>query len=403
MSVNQNDPFISVNAGVVVTTDTRLTAPVVSQYANSAVLGRVIRTGTSVPNWRNILAKGGDASSSYTRSGLVSVTNCMLAYEGTTGNRYMPTYRVSTSARYATSGSPKVLYNNDVETQNRALAKFKKQLSSRVGSYQSMAPIAECRELARLVEQGALYSVEFCKAVLEAKRTKGKSVWRYMQNYWLAFNFGLAPMIKDIDGIGQSISAYLSRSDLQTRLSATATKNGLYTYDAGSPVSVLPFNTGIIGVGEAAYKLSYRYVGAYALKVKSSNNWSIFDQLGLGWSSIPAAAWELTAFSWLFDYFMNVGQFLEDAFVSPPGNTSYLVMDRRYELTAQNTYSFTKPPKDGSWLDLKSVGGKSDFKYVEFVRTPLSSLPHIGLYVKSQDSIASYGVSKLLNLLAVLK
>jgi len=382
-------------------TDTRSSAPSVTAVVSTISLGNDRRTGTTVPEWRDRVAKGVDASSAYRRAVFTYGKGAQLKYAASTLSSRMPGYRVDYDGHWVIFGQPQVDRTTDAETLNRALAKFKNQLRSRTSAYRSMAPIAECRELAGLVRQASGLTLQFLESVLYARKTRGKSVWRLLTSNWLAFNFGLAPLIGDIEGVGKAIADYIARQDLSGRLSATATKDGMFSYAPSTSASPPGIAT-LEASGACSYKLSYRYVGGFELQLRSANNWSAFDQLGLGWVDIPAAAWELTAFSWLFDYFSNVGQFLEDAFTSPPGRTSYLVLDRRFEASYLHSFKLRTIPNQG-FTELVNEGGQTEVKYFDFERTPLSSLPHIGLYVKSIDQSGKYGISKLLNLISLIR
>lgn len=399
----ETSKVIGIESFRTITTDSRNASPSIVQDSTPITLVTTSRTRNSLPNWRDKVRRNQDASLPYSlTTGKCLTIGGVMQVSGTTGQKF--SYRIDTSGRYKLYGVPRFPNDTtDSETRNRALKKMKDQLAGRTGSAHAMAPLAEARELSALVRQAAMLSTNFAVACLEAKRTKGRSWVRYMQDTWLGYNFALAPMIGDISNIGNAIASYIARQDSDVRLRATATKRGLYTYDPSTSVTSTPIGFALYKKGSGTYELSYRFVGGFELALASANDYSLLDQLGIGFSAIPSTLWELTAFSWLFDYFTNVGEFLDDVFTSSPANTIYLVENRMLRCRCTHSFEFSAKGNPNGIIPIESPMQHRQFELMQFQRTPLAALPHATLVVKHQDSVARNSVSKLLNLLSVLK
>lgn len=360
------------------------------------------------PNWKRDIAKAVDTSSPYYfRKYIPMVGPAKWRTKAMTTDWVQKYYfyRCRSDARSWSWGQPYIdpIALSDVPTRERALSKIKKKLASRVSGANVMAPVAELRELKDLVHQMTFLSVNFCHAALTARKTHGRSAWKFLTDTWLGYNFALKPLLSDIGNVGDAIASYIERSDLSFRETASATMFGSYSYvplvyGVGMPAGV----PGYTAQGEAHYKLSYRWTGGFDIALRSGEDYSMLDHLGIGFDQIPATLWELTAFSWMFDYFTNIGSFLEDVFTTPPGQTKYLTLARRSIIECTHTFKY-KNHTSSDWVTLENVGDFARIKVVDFERTVHSALPHAGLYFKHLDQIGQSGLTKLANLVSVLK
>lgn len=388
--------------------DTRNSPCLVSSSGMPKVLvGYDSKRGQTNPGWRDRIAKGVDASSPYTRRVWSPKAPARISAELSTLGRFEPAYRIDSAGKFQLWGCGSPQFTSDEETYNRALRKIKNQLSSRVGSMNAVVPLVELRELRGLIGQATFLGTNFMLAVLQAKRTYGRSVWKYLTETWLGFSFGLAPLVNDINSAIQAVASYMARSNISSRLTASATKYGQYSYTPVTAITQVPFGAlGWKNSGKASYKLSYRFTGAFDVDLVSGESYTPLQHFGATLGQIPATLWELTAFSWMADYFSNIGVFLEDSFSASPGMTKYLVMTRKYSMDWESTFSLVLPtPRNNpnGCVVLNSLGnGVATGHYDEFARTVLANLPHATLYLKSIDSIGRDGITKLLNLISLV-
>lgn len=367
---------------------------ITERLSNRAVgSGAVRKIGSSVPDWKQKIQKGVDASSAYIVNGWefqpVPLTAKTVVDYGT--------YKSYAFCKDIMCGDlPNLDGIVDPGLSDLALKRLKRRLSSASGAMNSVIPAAELKDLRETIHGSIDLTFSLLKTLITIKRSKGKSALKYASKAWLTYNFGISPLISDTKNILESIAAYLLRNDHTCRLTATASKQW---------VTSTSDNYILNGYSEVHWRhtinhlLSYKYIGAFELLLESANNYSIADHLGLKLPSLIPTAWELVPFTWVLDYFGTVGDFLDDTFCSPPGNTKFLVLCRRY--TADIDTQLWHVPTSGAKL-LYQTTAHTKAKFFEFQRSVLSSLPHLAIRIRSRDEIGIYGVSKLLNLASVL-
>jgi hypothetical protein len=284
---------------------------------------------------------------------------------------------------------------DDPALSDLALTRLKRKLKKQIGSFDSLVPLAEIRDLRTTVSGIAELTTTLVKELIDIKRSRGKSAFRYASKAWLTYGFGVRPMLSDADSLCKAVASYLERTDRSVRLVGSAQRDWV---SYGTNFSVTSNKLGALNNRWALHHtLSYRWIALFYLPLKSANNYGAGTHFGVTLPSVLPAAWEATAFSWVVDYFVNVGEFLEDRFTSPPGETVYVLRDLRYTVDGDAT-SWHTPSKV-----LTSSGGDMSFRFFYFWRQPQgTTLPHVGLRVRSVDEVGKFGVSKLLNLVSIL-
>lgn len=354
--------------------------------------GTVDKFGTRNPGWKVTIAKGGDAGSNYSgrHDKLVSPTTYSIRTESLNW----------LSVGYGTMfGGILLLENDTTSLNNQAIGRLRNKLQGKVGNAQLAAPIAESREIHRLVRQINNLGMDTLKAMLAAKQSKGKSIAKLAGDIWLGYGFGVNPLLKDIQSAADSILHYVTRQNNRIRVSGAATQE----YQSGSVPTNGQFSIAqdaqIAWYRSAHHLQGIRYTAGIDLEVRGGSNYSVPDHLGLKLGALPSTLWELTAFSWVVDYVSTVGSFLDDTFYTVPGNVKYVCKSYKYQSEVTCT------PKCFTTLDSTSVfsGTPTKWLHTGFTRTTLApSLPVRSLSLKSVDEIASNGIGKMLNLASVL-
>lgn len=155
-----------------------------------------------------------------------------------------------------------------------------------------------------------------------AAKPKGVSAKKSFANNWLEYHFGWEPLVKDIGaGLSTICDPYMPKS-----VSGGAQHSEMWHYEdgdrSGTSYRVWPFH----------YTTKVR-MGAY---VSVSNpNAFLLDQLGF--TNPLAVAWELVPFSFVVDWFSNVGQVLS-SYTDFMGVT----LSRAYTTTTQEIKSNEK-------------------------------------------------------------
>lgn len=290
-----------------------------------------------------------------------------------------------------------------------AVKRVKRKLGEQVKQASLLAPTAELRELRGLVRGLSEASYKVVLALADIKRTKGKSAYKFASDMWLSYSFGVKPMMADVKNIAESVFQFLEREDIFDRVTGSASKTW---------VSRLQTDMGNVPQGYVArsdvaltHKLSYRYIYGYAVNWRSANDYGAAEHLGLEPPALIPAFWELTAWSWLFDYFSTIGDWLDDEWTSDPTRCIYAVQCKRYTVKANVNLSFFKSP-GANVTGLGGEGGVGSAEFYHFKRTAIPTLPNRILRLKTLSEIAGYrgpdqlvgdsATNKLLNLVSVL-
>lgn len=146
---------------------------------------------------------------------------------------------------------------------------------------------------------------KFLNKVLGDKRkdprafAKTLTVAEYLQREWLRYRFGIRPLISDIRGIVKAI-----RKD---RRSGRRTARGFATNSRSSSVRKTIDHGG-------EFRTTYDLTIDHTCNVRSGFVYdaelSVRDSLGLQFQQIPATVWELISYSFVIDWFFNVGDWV---------------------------------------------------------------------------------------------
>jgi len=370
---------------------TKAYTPAYLEETSSVSAGFNERSGTKNKDWRVTIAKGGDATSNYSREHYV--------IQPTTYSILTESPNWLSRGRGTLYGGMLRLENDQTALNNRAIGALKNKLQGKVGNAKLLAPLAESREIHRLVRQINGLGMNAFKALLAAKKTKGKSLAKQAGDIWLGLGFGVNPLLHDLKTAADSILKFTTRQDYRIVITGTATTEYLSGSVPTSSSEFIAQDAAIAWYRAAKHIQGIRYVAGVDLTVRSGSSYSVEDHLGLKLSELPSTLWELMAFSWAVDYFTTVGSWLDDMFYTVPGIVKYVSKNYKYQsdtacsprtfLTAGTTAAFS--------------GSVSRTRYTLFTRTQLAPVfPVRSLSIKSADEIASHGLTKLLNLASVL-
>lgn len=301
---------------------------------------------------------------------------------------------------------------DDYALMDKALTRIKRKLASESGFFNAAVPVGELRELRRTIT-GTLPGIkkllyDSAALIASAKRKKGEKDLRFAKrlervkqdlgDVWLNFNFGIRPTLDDIEKILESIRKYLGAPPT-VRVRGSASKEW-FSGEFRTRTSFL-YGAEVQSQWNLSHKLRYTYVGGFSLKCTWDADYNLDDQLGLNLNGLPSLGWEWHPFSWVLDYFANVGQWLDDQFVAPPGSLIYLNLSRKYEMNGkEHGHSYPTLSTD---LLLGAVSSPGEVLFGSFTRTKLTALPHIGFRLRSYDEVGKNAINKLANLASLLK
>lgn len=351
-------------------------------------------TRNSNPYWKTQISKRQDASTSYFRSGYRNVRIATAIFRGTAPGITWIESRYRQLAQFPNALGPVT----DPGLDDLALTRLKRKLKKHIGQFDSMVPILELKDLKTTVKGLAEITTKAIVTLAEIKKTKGRSAYNYASKAWLTYSFGVRPLMKDMKDICNSISTFLLRQDHVAKLTGSSKATWMNNFKAEGLVGGLYHSR--TDYSHVVNTLSYRYTAGLNLNIKSSNDYGAMEHFGLEPPSLIPAIWEAMAFSWVVDYFTNVGDLLDDTFNSPPGNCLYCVKNIRYTAVIDETLQFVLT---GPVTPLVNRPALSHIEYFHFTRLPYgTALPHLGLRIRSIDEIGQFAVGKLLNLASIL-
>lgn len=357
--------------------------------------GSVLTTRNSDPNWRVKIASKVNASLPYKKT-LCGVDVPLITCETKTQGVGW-TIIGRNSMRYA-GPTPTVFPSSDAAVADIALSKLKKKLASHRGDMNAMIPAVELRELRTTISGTAALVTDLLGALINIRKTKGRSAYKYASQAWLTYGFGISPLIQDAKSSCASIAEFLLRSDHVAKLTGDSSNDWVSRIVENGITGA--YGASVTSSANIRHSLSYRYSGAFNFTLKSSSNYGAMQHFKIGLPGLIPTLWELTAFSWVADYFANVGDYLEDIFIVDPTKILYLNCSRKYRAEGKNSLRHVASP--GTEI-ISKRDAVANWYYSEFERTVLPVLPHRILRIKSLDEIGGkHALNKMLNLAAVL-
>lgn len=368
---------------------TKTDNPTWLNHSSTVNFGNTTQSKTNNPGWRQVVAVGGNATYTYART--------VRSFKPAKYTCQSESTAYSSNGFGQIHGSMFIVPGDFAPLRDKALASLKHKLDGNIGKAQLAAPIAESREIGRLVRQINKLGIDVVKAGLAIRKTRGKSALKQFGDIWLGFGFGVNPLLKDIESAANSILDYTTREDRHVRVIGTAT-NEWTTGNRDVPSEEIAYQCYVGFHNHALHRQGVQIVAGIDLNLRSAASYSVRDHLGLKISDLPGVAWQLTPFSWAVDYFGTVGDWLDDMFYTLPGTCKYISRAEKYQsVTTSQPFASWGPGFSGAFGGTASLA-----KYVNFQRYKLAVLPSRALRIKSSDEIASHGLTKFLNLASVL-
>lgn len=338
------------------------------------------RYGVSQPNWRWLIRLGSQAGTEFSAS-----RNWAYGATGTAFSR-RPNgpnwYEATTTGQYNPGASfPDALLVPTDEVEQLALARIYKKLRRSETRFQGAIFLGELRESIQMLKRPA-------KALRDGVdkyfRTIDKRVRRVhnvpqlrkvVADTWLEYSFGWSPFFSDIADISQEIKQ-LGRNDTRSRISSKVEFEDSF-FDISDQMQLFGTDHPIRMDRKVKTKVSCRYIVGKRLRVQALGVPKVLTQFGLIQSQIVPALWELTPWSFLIDYFTNIGDLVDAVSTSTEDvlwvlktvrrqiEWQYLLrpdLDRFYQWYPSGTYEISTP-------------ALTVFAASRVDRTPLSSLP----------------------------
>lgn len=286
-------------------------------------------------------------------------------------------------------------FGTSIKADNQALIRFYAAIKTEQEHMNALVSIGELRETVRMLRRPFSGVQKVCDSYLDKVRTRtGRLRWRrrkplshgeqqdLIADAWLETSFGLRPFLADTAAIAETFAALAyrtRRSSVQGYGEDELVLDRQYWDYEIVPGTFLAFST--IGDRKTSWKVKYR-AGLNAQWGWPDGSWNRLGELsGFVPENFVPTAYELLPWSFLADYFFNVGQCLSSYYTSTAAVT-WAIASEKIESTRSYRHVFNlERTKANVGSTFVSAGGhslgKSEAKYLQFSRTILdvASLP----------------------------
>jgi len=226
--------------------------------------------------------------------------------------------------------------------------------------------------------------LQFASAFTKKYMSKGARVFEVGSNAWLQYRYGIRPLMMEIEGIAKA---------LQTLRPIRSTARAKGTLNEVSTSS---------GLSAAFDGLAYGYVDVHdhTCTVRAGTIYdcsvTLQDSLGLNLSDIPDAAWELVPYSFVADWFVNMGNYIS-AMTPKAGvkrHASFLSV--KHELLSTRTLTSTTESGLSSGYHKSGDGSGTEvtrrvlYERVPYVEASLSIKPELLAFTRDARLVDAF-------------
>lgn len=261
-----------------------------------------------------------------------------------------------------------------------ALSNYYKKLKQSQTTFQGGVFLAELREAVRMIKHPAMTLRkgidDYLKTVKkQLRKNRNPKVRRNIpSNTWLEYQFGWAPLMNDIRD-GNTALEHLKRvHPLMTKKVVGFGVDETVTFTNRS------FSSGLVWSWQDKDVSTCKVFYSGAVKIEASGSLTMEARLlGIGLSDFVPTVWELIPYSFLIDYFTNIGDVLSSwAFptASVAWNQRTIVRIRSREAVGVNSTT------EGFYKRLAFIPGSKKATWRLFERAPLPDVPVLPLTFK---------------------
>lgn len=301
------------------------------------VSGYEYRDGNEMPMHAQVIQDGGNAT-----TGLVAYRTGVREFQPgmTTYNRNGFGYAYQGSSTWHgynpaipnVSSFPNSLNDDAVA---RATSLMYQKLASLHSPFQGQVFLGELKETIEFLHDPFRKSVDLLKALV-SKRNRFRKVKAAAADSWLEFRFGILPLIHDVQDILKLADDKSQKDAVKAfRVYAKAEQSSSsFNYDIGDYLTRYDIEVESYFKSECIIRCGVGFKhesvpGSFSSRLQAS-----IDDI----SMIPVTAWELVPYSFLVDYFVNVGDIIQSASVgqsavSFTSNSLIRTCELRYQST----------------------------------------------------------------------
>lgn len=376
-----------------------------SSYRYDHTLGFQEKTGSPVPNWKDKIAHGLDASSYYFREDVIGKPlTYRCASKATVISKYTETSTVSPGGNITPMAV--TMFDSDAVLRDVALAKLYKKIHKATGEYNALVPIGELKDLHGTARGSFKLLQDFLNTMLMNRRVRNPlGFMGWLADAWLTWSFAVVPMANDVQEIARVIDEKL-KDHKKVSFSASAKKPIEKSTDVD--LGLVTNHVGVRHYHRWNAELKYRFTCKYDFNpIVAGNDYGYLAKLNLDLNSLGdfvPTLWELLPWSWLVDYVLTIGPYLEDTFLLDPKPLVFMTEARSIKGTSYDIlvpYK-TTPPSRSNVVMTDWHHEPAEIKRFMYERTPRVGLPHRIIRFRTVDEIAKNYGNKCLNLMSIL-
>lgn len=231
-------------------------------------------------------------------------------------------------------------------------------------SVQGLAFIKEINQTLALLKN----PINAVTQLLKKRNITAKNATSAASSQTLAVNFGIKPLMHDIEGLLEALVQVASKRETARGYAAqTFVDNGYEKVLHVGGVSTSYYKETLTESAEIRTGVLYAFDGK-----------SLADALGLSLRDLPAAAWEVLPWSFLVDWFSNVGKVISS--VTAAVSNDFLAQWESVRIIQTVRRQVTRHTINSGW-DWSVTTPCSDWDqciYETYTRTPLELVTNVG-------------------------
>lgn len=275
------------------------------------------RIGSPLPNWRQNVKRGISATTLFSGS----QTNVQIKNGTATGFRWMPAGYPRSQQKLVDFYSTNVAQQNtggfantasEAEALNQCMTRLYKNLREEMYLLSGPTFIGEIREAVQMIRKPMSGLRNYAESYLSTlnKRKRGArrgSLPKVLADTWLEYSFGWSPFLSDIKS-GAEVFAKLSYDVRRSKVKGYGESMRLVNDIASDTLTTSSGIAYYSFLRQTCHKKCIQTVGIDAKLAAPSGSIERLKQLsGFSMQNFIPTAWELLPWSFMVDYFSNIG------------------------------------------------------------------------------------------------
>lgn len=377
-------------------------------YAKAPLKLTRTRTGTAVANWKDKIEKCQNATSDMSGVYWYLEDETPISSMQTVDAFAQGIKTVGTNGRLLSYLTPLPTWSVFTSNaDNQAKARFLKKVRETEVAFQGLIFLGELRETLRMLKRPAAGLQDLIKEYLtkahRLKKGSGRSKTRRfdqaVSKLWLEYAFGWVPLMSDIRSAKDAYNKLIDRKQV-VRISSGGKDFKRFENQLATVVQNFP-NVGSWYVmlcrdfTDQTDVIRYRGVVRQSAITTSQGRYKFF---GFTPSEFVPTAWELLPWSFLFDYFANIGEILE-ASVTSTASVAWVNKSRVQYMDRYRIGTFQPISNYFAWPQISFESKSGSVRYRGKI---VSRYANSGISPPSLSFRLPHSDSKLLNIAALL-